>query len=235
MRTKREWSERARRVARWFEVDVSKMNYDLAQVDSPAVNLSAGKIILLSGGSGGGKSTLLRRIRRRCGRGVAWIDLGRIVLPRASVIDVMVDAMGGGDDEASIVAGLEALSRVGLGEVWSYLRWPGELSEGQRWRLRLAMGIACGNKPYSQLPRRFTRASKLTVLAADEFAAPLDRVTALVVARALRKAVSAHPNLCAIVATTRDDLVHALSPDLHVQCDFGNDEILNTEVGYEKR
>jgi ABC-type ATPase with predicted acetyltransferase domain len=65
----------------------------------------------------------------------------------------------------------------------------------------------------------------LVVLAADEFAAPLDRITALVVARALRKAVSARPDLCAIVATTREDLATALNPDLIVHCDFGVFEV----------
>jgi hypothetical protein len=124
----------------------------------------------------------------------------------------MADATGGGDHEASVVAALETLSRVGLGEVWTYLRTPAQLSEGQRWRLRLALGLARA---------RPAQGRDLCVLAIDEFAAPLDRVTARVVARALRKAVSARRDLCAIVATSHDDLVGALAPDVVVRCDFG--------------
>ena len=36
---------------------------------------------------------------------------------------------------------LKLLGRVGLGEAWSYLRTPSELSEGQKFRLRLAVGL----------------------------------------------------------------------------------------------
>jgi ABC-type ATPase with predicted acetyltransferase domain len=139
------------------------------------------------------------------------------------VIDVMTDAMGGGEDEASVVAGLEALSRVGLGEVWTYLRTPGELSEGQRWRLRAALGLArAGDQHVGQArPLKGSAKGRLHVLAIDEFAAPLDRVTAMVVARALRRAMSARGDLCAVVATSHDDLVGALAPEVVVRCDFG--------------
>ena len=127
----------------------------------------------------------------------------------------MAEAMAGdrdATDQSAIMAALEALSRVGLGEVWTYLRTPAQLSEGQRWRLRLALALARA---------RPAPGKALRVLAADEFAAPLDRVTALVVARALRKAVTAKPNLCAIIATSHQDLAAALKPDLTVHCDFG--------------
>jgi ABC-type ATPase with predicted acetyltransferase domain len=181
---------------------------------APPIHLRGGQVILLTGASGAGKSTLLQSLCRKYNRQASWIDIGRIDLPDALVIDAMAEAQGGGDDddETAIVAALEALSRFGLGEVWSYLRTPAQLSEGQRWRLRLALALASA-RPAPDKP--------LTILAADEFAAPLDRVTALVVARALNKAVSARPDLCAIVATTRDDLITALNPDLIVHCDFG--------------
>ncbi len=113
----------------------------------------------------------------------------------ALVIDAMAEAQGSaeGNDEGAIVAALERLSRVGLGEVWSYHRTPAQLSEGQRWRLRLALALARA-RPASGKP--------LCILA-------------------LRKAVSARPDLCAIVVTSHEDLTAALDPDLIVQCDFG--------------
>jgi ABC-type ATPase with predicted acetyltransferase domain len=46
----------------------------------------------------------------------------------------------------------------------------------------------------------------------------LDRVTAMVVARALRKSIRGP--LSALVATAHDDLIDALQPDLLVTCDF---------------
>jgi ABC-type ATPase with predicted acetyltransferase domain len=190
----------------------------------PPIELRGGQIVLLTGASGAGKSTLLHYLRCQHDQHASWRDLGQTRLPNdVLVIDAMAEAMGSGpSDEGGIVAALEALSRVGLGEVWTYLRTPAQLSEGQRWRLRLALALVRAGK-YSPWAGRLNGEGgrSLTILAADEFAAPLDRVTALVVARALRKAVSAQPDLCAIVATSRDDLIPALDPDLIVECDFG--------------
>jgi hypothetical protein len=65
-----------------------------------------------------------------------------------------------------------------------------------------------------------------SVIVADEFAAVLDRVTAMVVARALRRAIDAanrsNRALGAIVATSHDDLSVALKPDTIVHCDFAS-------------
>ena len=226
------WSVRAAMVARWFGVGrgaVESARKVMMGAPWPRVQLRGGCVVLLTGASGAGKSTFLRRLRRRSGRGVGWVDLAAIddaAFARGLVIDVMAEAMGGGEDEASVVAALEALSRVGLGEVWTYLRRPAELSEGQRWRLRLAVALAraggvSGEGVGQARPPKGGGRGKLCVLAADEFAAPLDRVTAMVVARALRKAISARADLCAVVATSHDDLLGALAPDVVVRCDFG--------------
>jgi ABC-type ATPase with predicted acetyltransferase domain len=61
----------------------------------------------------------------------------------------------------------------------------------------------------------------MCVLACDEFGAVLDRVTAIVVARALRRAVSSRGDVCAVLATSHDDLRGALLPEVEVRCDFG--------------
>jgi ABC-type ATPase with predicted acetyltransferase domain len=206
-------SERAQVVARWFGVEAVEAEGARRRREGgqkPHVPLRGGQIVLLSGASGAGKSTLLRSLYRKYHRATPWIDLAGVRLGGKVVIDLMAEAAGGGRTEADILGALDALSRVGLGEVWTYLKRPGQLSEGQRWRLRLALALA-----------RTNVTGDLCVLAADEFAAPLDRVTALVVARALRKAATARPNLCAVVATPRDDLLAALDPDIVVECDFG--------------
>ena len=107
---------------------------------------------------------------------------------------------------------------MGLGEVWTYLRKPEQLSEGQRWRLRLALSMhAAGRR----------RDGGLVVLACDEFAALLDRVTAAVIARTVRRVVDATPGVCAVLATSHDDLEKPLRPDAVLRCDFGQ---LNVRV-----
>jgi ABC-type ATPase with predicted acetyltransferase domain len=115
--------------------------------------------------------------------------------------------------------GLRMLSRVGLGEAHSYLLRPSQLSDGQRWRLRLAMAVYRAGRATEG------KNAGAVCIVADEFGAILDRVTALVVARALRRAVDENEGVCAIVASCREDLGEALRPNRVVRCDFGRCEV----------
>src|SRR5262249_53314382 len=92
-----------------------------------------GEVLLLRGPSGAGKSSLLRARRRVARQDIRWIDLARIQFPGAPVVDCF--------GNVPICSVLSLLSRVGLAEAWTYLRLPRELSEGQKWRLKLAMAI----------------------------------------------------------------------------------------------
>ena len=230
-----EVSTRGAMVARWFGVDPGDDPYpgsDGADA-TQTLELRAGQIILITGPSGAGKSALLRELRARR-RDVRWVDLSRMRLADRAVVDCVTECLprrGFVDEEARIVAALELLSRVGLGEVWTYLRRAGELSEGQRWRLRVCVGLARemwgnGKKSAPQAePLNGARGRRLTVLAADEFCAVLDRVSAMVVARGLRRvvegAMEVGRRVCAVVATSHEDLARALGADVVVGCDFG--------------
>jgi ABC-type ATPase with predicted acetyltransferase domain len=204
-------SGRAAEVAAMFGID--RVTADASQ-SAPAVDrktlrqLLPGphQIVLLTGPSGAGKTSLLSAVRKLERRQRKWIRLSDASLPNVPLVDCF-----GGDARMDQV--LAALSRVGLAEAWTYLRTPLELSEGQRWRLRLAM--AFHGARIRQDP------SRLSTLLIDEFAAVLDRVTASIVARALRRIVSEDAaSLSAIVATSHEDLIDALRPDLLVRCDF---------------
>jgi len=84
------------------------------------------------------------------------------------------------------------------------LRKPSELSDGQRYRLRLAQTIDLAQ-----------RESSGAVILADEFAATLDRQTAQVIARNVRRWTSKTAHTF-VAATTHDDLLEALEPDVLV-------------------
>ena len=177
----------------------------------------SGEITLLTGGSGGGKSRLLRAIRDGLPPTHHWIEPAAITLGDACVVDRVCDELDAAAPAGSRVeAALELLSRVGLAEAWTYLQTPAELSDGQRWRLLLALAVA-------RALRGSTDRELVTVIAIDEFAALLDRVTARVVARSLRRLLDRPglPRLAAVVATSHDDLTAALSPDRIVVADFG--------------
>ena len=70
-------------------------------------------------------------------------------------------------DDLEVKDALALLSRVGLGEAWSYLRTLAELSEGQRWRLKLALAMHRARKQpsarrcrHAGLPRPLPAASR---------------------------------------------------------------------------
>jgi ABC-type ATPase with predicted acetyltransferase domain len=171
-----------------------------------------GEILLITGPSGAGKSSLLRAIRSITKHTVHWIDLDRVRPRRERPV---IDLFG----RTSLMRVLEMLSRVGLAEVWTYLRTPRQLSEGQRWRLRLAMAMLRAKRS-ARSPRRPQCRSPRSIIVCDEFAALLDRITAAIVARMLRRAISSTEQ-SAIVATSHEDLIRALGPDAIVRCDFG--------------
>jgi len=208
----RSW--RTERVARWFELGASAATQPTSvdtSSQSPALP-ETGELVLLVGASGSGKSTLLRSMTASLEQqGKRVIDLARLVLPDVPVVDCF--------PEVPLEEALVLLGRMGLGEAWTYLRTPTELSDGQRWRLRLAIAVDEAERSESDV-----------VIVCDEFAALLDRVTAAVVSRAIRKLVDRSPHLAAVVATSHDDVAGPLSPDRVVRCDFGETEMtVNTQ------
>lgn len=172
-----------------------------------------GQILFIGGASGSGKSSLLRTLQRKARGSYERLNLARVPLPPKPVVDLF-------DDPAFPIT-LRRLCAVGLAEVWTWLRRPSELSEGQRWRLRLALALQWSE----------TR-DRPMLLVCDEFAAVLDRVSACIVARVVRQAVDRHPaRLAALIATSHDDLLRALRPDIRIDCDFGQHRIIRRKRG----
>src|SRR5262249_23166002 len=142
-----------------------------------------------------GKSSLLRAAAEQLGA----VDAFALPLPDAPLID----ALPGTIDER-----LATLAGCGLSEARLLLRTPAELSEGQRYRFRLAFALAVtvANRQstvegrdvpstVADVPRTHPSepARQLPTgdwLLADEFTAALDRTLAKVVAFNLRKLAS---------------------------------------------
>ena len=214
-------SAEAVEVATWFGLGSSRgvsrrrkrTSGAVGRLEVGLVELNAGTITLLTGASGAGKSSLLRELRKRHSDGVTWIDLASLRLGNVPIVNCF--------DDRPLVETLRLLGRVGLGEAWSYLRTPLQLSEGQRFRLKLAMGLHRVETLATEV------ASPRAVLVWDEFAATLDRLTAMIVARCVRRTSDAHPHVAAVLATSHDDLVDALAPETIVRCDFGRVEMVN--------
>lgn len=96
---------------------------------------------------------------------------------------------------------MHLLSSCGLGEAQLMLRTPAELSDGQRYRFRLALGLALA-------PRW---------IMADEFTATLDRTLARVIAFNIRR-LADRTGIGFLLATTHVDVAADLDADVRVLC-----------------
>jgi ABC-type ATPase with predicted acetyltransferase domain len=173
------------------------------------LTLAGGRLLFLTGPSGSGKSSLLTLIadalRGRADARVIELNLAR---PEADALDrPLVDLFAG----LPLDRVLALLSLAGLNDAFVMLRRPSELSDGQRYRLRLAQAMH----------RAEGGDDRLTVVLADEFGATLDRLTAAVLARGLRKWTRRNSHLCFIAATTHDDLLEPLDPDTLIEKPLG--------------
>lgn len=160
--------------------------------DQLDMEVKQGDIVYITGQSGGGKSVLLRELScQMAERGKSVINLDQVVLDPDKAL---IDQIGKDTNDA-----IKILGTAGINDAYLYVRRPGELSDGQRYRLRLAKAIETGAE----------------VWVADEFLAVLDRTSAKVIAFSLQKAAR-RAGATVIVATTHTDMEHDLYPDIRV-------------------
>lgn len=156
--------------------------------ENVTLDVRPGDLVLFTGPSGSGKSSLMHAVGEQLGA----VDAFALPLPDCPLIDSL---------PGSVEDRLAALAGCGLSEARLLLRTPAELSEGQRYRFRLAFALA-GGAPW---------------VVADEFGATLDRTLAKVVAYNLRKLVT-RSGVGVLAATTHEDVAEDLQPDVWARC-----------------
>lgn len=191
--SKVEQTDRVLEVAEAFGLGLE--DRDFVIYDNLEIEAQAGDVIYINGQSGSGKSLVLRELASQMlERGYKVANLDDIQFEDAP----LVDQIGKDTNDA-----IRLLSLAGLNDAYLLVRKPNQLSDGQRYRFRLAKVIE----------------SNADVWVADEFCAVLDRDTAKVVSFNVQR-TARKVGAMVIVATTHTDLVADLKPSLVIEKDY---------------
>jgi ABC-type lipoprotein export system ATPase subunit len=168
--------------------------------DNVELKIAPTDIVYITGDSGSGKSVLLKALEKdiRTDMGLSYINIAEI---KPESDKPLIETVGKTLEEA-----LELLSRVGLNDAFLFLRTYEQLSDGQKYRYKIAKMIE----------------SDAQFWIMDEFAATLDRDTAKIVAYNLQK-LARQQGKAVLVATTHTDLLGDLNPSAHIHKRFGKE------------
>ncbi|MEM2507307.1 MAG: GNAT family N-acetyltransferase [Nitrososphaeria archaeon] len=168
--------------------------------DNVELKIGPTDIVYITGDSGSGKSVLLKALERdiRQDLGLTCINIAEI---KPEPNKPLIETVGKSLEEA-----LELLSKVGLNDAFLFLRIYEQLSDGQKYRYKIAKMIESG--------------AQFWIL--DEFAATLDRDTAKIVAYNLQK-LARQQGKAVLAATTHTDLFEDLNPSVHIHKRFGKE------------
>jgi ABC-type lipoprotein export system ATPase subunit/GNAT superfamily N-acetyltransferase len=168
--------------------------------DNVELKISPTDIVYITGDSGSGKSVLLKALEKdiRQDLELTCINIADI---KPEPNKPLIETVGKSLEEA-----LELLSRVGLNDAFLFLRTYEQLSDGQKYRYKIAKMIE----------------SQAQFWILDEFAATLDRDTAKIVAYNLQK-LARQQGKAVLAATTHTDLFEDLNPSVYIYKKFGKE------------
>ena len=168
--------------------------------DNAELKIGPSDIVYITGDSGSGKSVLLKALEKdiRQDMRLTCINIADIKPPLGKPL---IETVG-----KTLEEGLELLSRVGLNDAFLFLRNYEQLSDGQKYRYKIAKMME----------------SKAQFWIMDEAMATLDRDTAKIVAYNLQK-LARQQGKAVLAATTHTDLFEDLNPSVHIHKRFGRE------------
>lgn len=180
---------KAAQVCRMFGLTTDRLA-ERSFTHSCKLEINEGDIVYITGPSGAGKSVLLKELERYISE-LDRVNLDQIELPTDKTL---IDCI-----EGDFLTSLKTLSLTGLNDVFCILNRPANLSDGQKYRFRLAMALASEKK----------------FIFADEFCSNLDRIMAAVISFNVQK-FAKKTGIVFILASSHEDLLLDLQPDVLV-------------------
>lgn len=181
-----ERSERVLKVAEAFGIGLEDKQWVVYK--DVELTVVQGDILYVKGQSGSGKSCLLRDIAAGLAAdGLKVVTIDDVVMTDEPIIDQLGSTM---------IEATQLLAQAGISDAYLFIRKPSELSDGQRYRFKLAKLMEID----------------ADVWVADEWGAVLDRACAKIISFNLQK-VARKRGKTVVVATTHTDLIDELGPD----------------------
>ncbi|MCX5634734.1 MAG: ATP-binding cassette domain-containing protein [Planctomycetota bacterium] len=165
------------------------------------VEINDGDIVYITGPSGAGKSVLLKELAGAI-EPEQKVDIDDINLsapkgqaPGGQAERAVVDCI-----EGDYIGALRILSYAGLNDCLCVLNSPSCLSEGQKYRFRLAIALGAKKK----------------FIIADEFCSNLDRITASTISYTIHKFAKRY-KVTFLLASSHEDMLADLQPDVIIR------------------
>jgi len=158
------------------------------------LEINDGDIVYITGPSGAGKSVLLKELEKTIPASDR-VNMAQIKLAEDKTVIDCIDS--------DLITSLRLLSTAGLNDCFCILNQPCNLSDGQKYRFRLAMALSAKKK----------------FIFADEFCSELDRITAKVISYNIYK-FAQRTGTIFILASSHEDILLDLTPDILVVKDL---------------
>lgn len=190
-------SDRVLDVSQAFGLELSDKQFVI--YDHLKFDTAAGERLYITGQSGSGKSLILRKLEEDYRTaGLKVVNINDVELTDEPIIE----QIGTTTDEAT-----KLLQFAGIGDAYLLIRTPNELSDGQKYRLRIA---------------KLLDQKDSDVWLCDEFGAVLDRKTAKFLAYSVSK-LAEKRGITVAIATTHKDLITDYRPHLVIDKQYAHE------------